>query len=154
VGYVGCALVVERQLEPLVDESIAIAASAHDVWRAIVVADIRTGWWEYLDLDASVGGRFEERWSDGRGQEMLTSGVVTEVLVDRLLILSWADDDWPTTTRVEIRLAESAGTTLVRVLHSGWEALPDGAALAEEHRAGWRMHLSNLRRCIEGVGDD
>jgi uncharacterized protein YndB with AHSA1/START domain len=83
---------------------------------------------------------------------MFTSGEVTEVVIDRLLVLSWADDDWPTTTRVEIRLADIGGTTLVRLLHAGWEALPDGAALAEEHRAGWRLHLDNLRRCVEGTG--
>jgi uncharacterized protein YndB with AHSA1/START domain len=145
-------VVVERQGEPLVDESIAIAAPAHAVWRAIVLAEVRAGWWEYLDLDATVGGRFQERWTDAGGRECLTSGVVTEVVIDRLLVLSWADDDWPTTTRVELRLAEADATTLVRVLHAGWEALPGGAALAEEHRAGWRQHLDNLRRCIEGAG--
>jgi uncharacterized protein YndB with AHSA1/START domain len=152
VGSVECVLVVEQQPEPLVDESIAIAASAHDVWRAIVVAEVRAGWWAYLDLDATVGGRVEERWTDGGGREMFTSGEVTEIVIDRLLVLSWADDDWPTTTRVEIRLADTGGTTLVRLLHTGWEALPDSAALAEEHRAGWRLHLDNLRRYVEGTG--
>ena len=80
---------------------------------------------------------------------MLTSGLVTEVVVDRLLVLSWADDDWSTTTRVEIRLAETGGVTLVRLLHTGWEALPAGAALSAAHRAGWRLHLDNLRRYVE-----
>jgi uncharacterized protein YndB with AHSA1/START domain len=141
----------EQQLEPLVDESILIAAPAYQVWRAIVVAELRADWWSYLDLDATVGGLFEERWTDGGGQEMLTSGTVTEVVVNRVLVLSWADSDWSTTTRVEVRLAQTEGTTLVRLLHAGWEALPDGAALCRGHQAGWRMHLDNLRRYVEGA---
>lgn len=136
----------------LVDESIAIAASAPAVWRAIVVAEVRAGWWGHMDLDAAVGGRFEERWTNGGGREVLTSGTVTDVVAGRLLVLSWADEDWPTATRVEVQLAATDGMTLVRLLHTGWEALPDGAALAEEHRAGWRLHLDNLRRCVEGAG--
>jgi uncharacterized protein YndB with AHSA1/START domain len=144
--------VVEQQPQPLVDESIVIAASAHEVWQAVVLAELRAGWWEYLDLDATVGGRFEERWTDGGGRELRTSGTVTEVVTDRLLVLSWANDDWPTTTRVELRLVETGGMTLIRLLHTGWEALSDGAALAEEHRVGWRLHLEDLRRCVEGAG--
>jgi uncharacterized protein YndB with AHSA1/START domain len=91
----------------LVDESVAIAASAPDVWRAIVVAEVRAGWWGHLDIDATVGGRFEERWTDGGGREVLTGGEANDVVIDGLLILCWADDDWPTTMRVEIRLAET-----------------------------------------------
>lgn len=136
--------------EPLVDESVVIAAPPPEVWHAVVVAEARAGWWSYLTLDASIGGRFEERWTDGSGRQVLTSGVVTELVVDRLLALHWADDAWPAATRVEIRLADVDAKTVVQLLHSGWEALPDGAALAEEHRMGWRMHLDNLRRCVEG----
>jgi uncharacterized protein YndB with AHSA1/START domain len=140
----------EQQSEMSVDESIVIAAPAHEVWRAIVVTALRAGWWSYLDLDATVGGRFEERWTHDGGREVLTSGVVAAAVIDRLLVLSWADDDWSTATRVEIGLAETGGTTLVRLLHTGWEALPDGAELAAEHRIGWRLHLDNLCRYVEG----
>jgi uncharacterized protein YndB with AHSA1/START domain len=98
----------------VVDESITVDASAHEVWRTIVVAEARAGWWKYLDLDATVGGRFVERWTDGSGRERLTTGVVTEVVVDRLLVLCWADEDWPAATQVAIRLAQVGGTTLHR----------------------------------------
>lgn len=133
----------------VVDESIAIDAPAHEVWRMITDAEARAAWWGYLDLDVTVGGRFVERWTDGSGREKLTTGVVTEVAADRLLALRWADEDWPAATRVEIHLARVGGTTSVRLLHTGWENLPEGVALAEEHREGWRMHLENLRRCVE-----
>lgn len=141
----------ERQPENMVDESITIASPAHHVWRTIVLAELRAGWWEYLNLDATVGGRFEERWTDSDGREMITAGVVADVIPDRLLLLEWADEDWPATTRVEIRLTETDGTTSVRLRHTGWDRLPAGADLVREHRAGWRLHLENLRRCAEGT---
>jgi uncharacterized protein YndB with AHSA1/START domain len=141
-----------RRSWPLVDESVVIAAPAHEVWRAVVEAEVRAGWWGYLELDASVGGRFEERWTDGSGRQVLTDGLVTEVVADRLLALSWKDDSWPAATQVEMRLAEDGAKTLVRLVHTGWQALPDGSALAEEHRMGWRMHLDSLRRCVEAGG--
>ncbi|MEU4447125.1 SRPBCC domain-containing protein [Actinosynnema sp. NPDC050801] len=144
----------EQQPEPLVDESTSIAKPAADVWRAITVAELRAGWWGDLDLDATVGGRFEEPWTDGDGREVLTSGTVTEVVPDQLLVLSWADEDWPATTRVEVRLTENGGTTSVRLRHSGWGALPGGEALAAEHRAGWRLHLNNLRTYVERTARD
>lgn len=145
-------IVGEQRSAPLVDESVVIAAAVHEVWRAVVVAEVRAGWWGYLQLDASVDGRFEERWTDGSGRQMRTSGVVTEVVVDQLLTLSWKDDAWPVATRVEMRLTEAGANTVVRLLHTGWQALPDGAALADDHRVGWRMHLDNLRRYVEGRG--
>jgi uncharacterized protein YndB with AHSA1/START domain len=144
-------MVTEQRPETVVDESVVIAAPAHRVWQGVVVAETRAGWWEYLRLDATVGGRFEERWRDGDGQEMITSGVVTDLIGDQLLVLQWADEHWPTTTRVEIRLEETGSATKVRVQHTGWDQLPAGVTLAEEHRAGWRLHLDNLRRCVESA---
>lgn len=85
-----------------------------------------------------------------KGGRCSPAGAVIDLAVARLLVLSWADDDWPAATRVEVRLAEADGMTAVRLLHTGWGAVPDGAALADEHRVGWRLHLDNLRRCIEG----
>ncbi|MDP4506783.1 SRPBCC domain-containing protein [Nonomuraea turcica] len=139
----------EQRKEPLVDESIAIVAPARDVWQAIVIAEIRAGWWGHLDLDATAGGRFEERWTDDGGRQARTSGKVIEVVADHLLVLSWADEGWSAATRAEIQLTEIGGSTMVRILHTGWGALPDGAALAAQHRAGWLMHLADLRRYVE-----
>ncbi|WP_169809363.1 SRPBCC family protein [Actinomadura chibensis] len=144
----------------VVDESIVIRAPARQVWRTIVDADARAGWWEYLDLDATPGGRFEERWTGDDGTEQITSGEVVELADARLLVLSWADDGWPAATRVEVTLDPGdggpddggpgdGGATTVRLRHTGWEALPDGAALAAAHRGGWLHHLDNLRRCAE-----
>jgi uncharacterized protein YndB with AHSA1/START domain len=134
---------------PVVDESTTVDAPAHRVWQAIVDPRARSGWWGYLDLDARVGGRFEERWVDADGRKKLTHGHVVDLVPERMLRLSWADEDWPAQTEVELRLDQNEQGTTVRVRHTDWERLPDAAALASEHRAGWKMHLSNLSGHLE-----
>lgn len=129
----------------VVEESATIDVPIDRVWHAIVDSDARSAWWSYLDLDAEPGGGFEELWTDQDGRQMRTHGHVLELVSPAVLRLSWADEDWPATTEVEVRLHRGDGATTVHVRHTGWERLPNGENLAEEHRAGWKMHLSNLR---------
>lgn len=132
-----------------VDEALTVAAAPASVWRAIVDNDARSSWWGYLDLEATVGGRFEERWIDEDGRPVRTYGRVVEIIPHSLLRLSWRDEEWPEATEVEIRLCEVDAGTSVAVVHTGWERLPHGADLADEHLAGWRAHLENLRDYVE-----
>ncbi|HEX2118428.1 MAG TPA: SRPBCC domain-containing protein, partial [Acidimicrobiales bacterium] len=140
--YAGTALAVH--------EAVVVAARREDVWRAIVGAEARAGWWPYLDLDATPGGRMEERWTDGAGADVVTAGEVIEVIEPRLLRLTWKDDGWPAATEVELRLERQQGGTLVAVRHTGWDSLPDPRALVAAHRAGWRAHLEDLRTLFAG----
>jgi uncharacterized protein YndB with AHSA1/START domain len=54
-------LVSDDVEEPVVDEAVTIAVPISDVWNAIADAEVRGGWWSYIDLDMNVGGRIEER---------------------------------------------------------------------------------------------
>ena len=140
------AAVYARGPDLLVAEAVLVAAPAEQVWSTIVEREERARWWPYLDLDATTGGRFEERWTDATGTEVVTSGEVLEIERSRLLRLSWKDDGWPVATEVELRLDPLRDATLVGVRHTGWSSLPDASALVPDHRAGWRMHLEDLAR--------
>lgn len=133
-----------------VDEHITISAPPNAVWPALIDAEARKKWWSYLELDPVIGGRFAERWTGPDGVDVVTSGAITELAPERLLRLTWSDADWPASTYVEITLEAVDAGTLVRVRHTGWDRLPDGARLADEHRSGWRTHLDNLRHHVEG----
>jgi uncharacterized protein YndB with AHSA1/START domain len=122
-----------------VRESVLVAAPPERVWSLIAGAEERARWWPYLDLDASPGGRMEERWDDTR-----TTGEVLEVDPPRLLRLSWKDDGWPAATEVELRVEPDHDGARVTVRHTGWEPLPDAETLVAAHRAGWRAHLDDL----------
>lgn len=133
----------------MIDEQTTIGVPPSRVWHALVDAGERSRWWRYMELDAVVGGRFIERWTGPHGEEMVTSGVVVEATPPRVLRLTWSDPGWPADTEVEITLAPVEGGTVVRVRHLGWDRFPDGSPLEEEHRAGWRVHLTNLRDSAE-----
>ncbi|MBW3580464.1 MAG: SRPBCC domain-containing protein [Actinobacteria bacterium] len=131
-------------------EELLVTASPPSVWQALVDPGRRRHWWSYLELAPVAGSEFAERWTDVDGTPVLTSGSVLDVVPDRRLRLTWRDEGWPVPTVVEITLAPAESGTVVAVRHSGWGRLPDGLRLAEEHRAGWRVHLANLRRHLEG----
>ncbi|MFI6317977.1 SRPBCC domain-containing protein [Nonomuraea sp. NPDC050556] len=127
-----------------VDESVTIPVSRERVWQALTDPDDRAEWWHDFDLDPVPGGKLEERWTDDNGTPMLTTGRVTAVSPGEHLRFSWSDERWPTITHVSISLHDLGHETLVRITESGWDAFPD--SLAADHRAGWRVHLTNLRR--------
>ena len=140
--YVGCLLAVTVR---------AILPAAPDrVWHALLDDHERSRWWPQLRrVEAVPGGRFEERWNDG-AREVLTSGVVAAVEPGRRLQLRWADEDWPSETLVELELRPEGSGASLRVTHAGWEALPDGAALARAHERGWTAHVHRLREPLAG----
>ena len=124
------------------------AASPEEVWRMLV--DPERWWGEGIELEPYVGGLFHEPWQDSSGEHH-TRGQVTELETNRLLKLSWRDDDWSFETAVEIRLREEGKGCGILLTHSGWANAPEGARsrLTSSHRAGWEHHLGNLSACAE-----
>ncbi len=129
---------------------VVIGAPADAVWRAITVAESRSRWWSYLDLDPHLGGHLTERWQDPHGQAKTTSGRVVEFRPPHLLRCTWRDDDWPAETEIESGLGPDGNRTEFRLGHSRWARL--GAIrldLRAAHAAGWRKHLADLRDHLE-----
>ena len=134
-----------------VGAEVVVGVPAGEVWRALVDGERRRQWWSYLEMVVVAGGRFTERWVDDDGSEVLTSGTVTHVVPNRELRMTWADEAWPAETTLDIVLTPVPGGTQVRVRHEGWRRLPDGERLRQEHAAGWRLHLADLRSFLEGT---
>jgi uncharacterized protein YndB with AHSA1/START domain len=132
-----------------VEETCVVAASAERVWRAVTDREERARWWRDLDLEAAPGARVLERWTGDDGTPQFTHGEVVCVVEGRLLGWRWTDAGWPAATEVELMLDEAAGATFVTVREYGWQRLPDGTRLAEQHSAGWRMHLQHLCRHVQ-----
>jgi uncharacterized protein YndB with AHSA1/START domain len=131
-----------------ITESVVVHASTGRVWQAIADPDARLRWWSSLVLEAVTGSRWEEHWTLD-GVRRVTSGTVLAVRPRELLRLSWADDDWPASTEVDLTLEDRGARTTVRVVQGGWRDLPDGVDRRRAHAAGWRHHLRNLRAALE-----
>ena len=105
-----------------------IDAPRDRIWRALTEEERIAEWWgSYVSLDARLGGRLTERWTDAGGREVVTIGEVVRLIPPRTLELRWADDDWDESTRVLFQLEEVADVTRLKLEHSGWDAFPSSS---------------------------
>ncbi len=138
---------------PVAEVDVEVAASVGAAWDAFAVREHRDRWWAGLDIDFRPGGLVLERWSDDTGRPQLTRGeVVGYDERQRAFSFRWADDGWEVATTVAVHVEEVAGGARLVVRESGFERLPDGVDIAAAHAVGWRMHLEELRRYVEGRG--
>ena len=141
-----------------IEASIDIAAPADRVWRALTEARELTRW---FPLEArvvpGVGGSMYWGWGDGWSGESR----ITAWEPDRRLTLvetrqGFDADGRPLTTPgnarelvVEITLESRAGTTTVRLVHSGFGTGADWDDELEGTSNGWQCELRNLRLYVE-----
>ena len=126
---------------------LRISRPVEAVWAGLTERQRMAQWWgEHVDLEAEPGGRFVERWSNDAGRPVETVGRVTRFAPPQCLEMTWADDDWPVTTCVSVRLEAAPDGTWLTLEHSGWDRFPgnDGAKLRDEHAVGWARHLRAL----------
>ena len=81
-------------------------------------------------LEAKVGGRFYERFSDGEEFEV---GRVIACEPPKRIVFSWKDPSWKAPTEVEVRFSPAGNGTRVDLEHRGFEA----AGVQPQEAAGW-----------------
>ncbi len=93
-------------------------------------------------IEPFVGGRFIEvhDLDAGTGLEV---GRVTAWEPGERLGLTWSQVGWPdgVTTDVVVTFAPAAGGTRVRLEHSGFDRVPEGAAFVGGYDQGWKEVL-------------
>jgi uncharacterized protein YndB with AHSA1/START domain len=93
-------------------------------------------------LEARIGGRFFERYTDGEESEI---GRVTAFEPPARVAFTWRQASWNADTHVEVRFAAEGDGTRVTLLHGGWEALADAARKAHDsYVGGWDFVLSRF----------
>jgi uncharacterized protein YndB with AHSA1/START domain len=83
-----------------------------------------------------VGGEIVETLADGTTSVW---GTVTDWKPPHRVAFSWhAGTPVAEATLVEVTFTEDEpGSTVVRLVHSGWERRPDGASIREGYESGW-----------------
>jgi uncharacterized protein YndB with AHSA1/START domain len=101
-------------------------------------------------IEAGVGGRIIETWSDG--QEVSWGSVLAWEPPHRLR-LAWNPNRTRTVrTEVEVTFSASPMGTLVRLEHRGWERLGDRAAVARAgYEVGWPRVLARLEERVVSI---
>jgi uncharacterized protein YndB with AHSA1/START domain len=85
---------------------------------------------------AGVGGEIVETLADGSTSVW---GTVTDWAPPHRVAFTWhAGTPAAEATRVEVTFTEDVpGSTVVRLVHSGWERRPDGASVRDGYESGW-----------------
>ncbi len=89
-----------------------------------------------VTFGAGPGGAIVETLTDGTTS---TWGTITDWKPPHRVAFSWHAGTPPAgATRVEVTFtADEPGSTVVRLVHSGWERRPDGARARYSYESGW-----------------
>ncbi|WP_417317065.1 SRPBCC family protein [Emcibacter sp.] len=136
----------------MISLTLPIMADPATVWACLTENKHLTKWWDDgVSLEPRVGGAFEERWFDRKGNEKITRGTVKALEKDSKLHLTWTDEDWEVDTEVVVTLTPAETGTELTLSHTGWEGFMGDLmdTLRETHEAGWQSHLHNLKSYAE-----
>lgn len=122
----------------------SIAAPAAALYQAFTNATALTGWLcDTATVQPQPGGRIYFAWDSG----YYCTGEYLELEENKKIVFSWRGKDEPT-TRTEILLRESQGTTELTLTHSGIE----GIEAQDSFRKEWAESLENLdSTCTSGA---
>ena len=135
------------QTDLTVRKSVVVDAPSDHAFR-VFTEGIAT-WWplpthslqgenaETVEIEPRLGGGVVERWADGHANW----GEVTAWEPPSRLAFTWHLGNLEKPTQVEVTFVEEAGRTRVELVHSGWEALEDGAEKSQGYTQGWAMIL-------------
>jgi uncharacterized protein YciI len=102
---------------------------------------------------AFAGGQIIERAADGREAVW---GTVTRWEPPAAVAFTWHPGyEAERASQVEVTFATAGAQTLVRVIHSGWEAFDDPAAMRAEYDKGWPGVIgAYVEHAAQQGGDD
>jgi uncharacterized protein YndB with AHSA1/START domain len=143
-----------------IEKSIELKAPVSRVWQALI--DHREfGTWFGVKLDAPfVPGKMSRGRITHPGYEHLTwEAVVQKIEPERLFSFTWhpyaidPNHDYSSEppTLIEFTLEETAGGTLLRVVESGFDKIPDHRRQEAFFRneGGWSEQMKNIARHVE-----
>jgi uncharacterized protein YndB with AHSA1/START domain len=127
-----------------------IAASADDVWNAIVDPKIAATYWQNVNLsDWKPGSKWEHR-DPGKDGSLRLAGKVLEVSRPKRLVLTWAFPEDASneekTSRVTFQIEPLGKVVRLTVTHDKLEA---GSKMLEGITDGWPKVLSSMKSLLE-----
>jgi uncharacterized protein YndB with AHSA1/START domain len=141
---------------------VEIAAPADAVWRGITEASEIVRWFApQADVSPGEGGRITLSWGPGmEGSSRITvwePGRHLRLVEERPNgprnceaggVVQAVDDSKPVEVVLDYYLEAKGGSTVLRLVHSGFGATSDWDGEFESTRYGWMMFLRNLRHAI------
>jgi uncharacterized protein YndB with AHSA1/START domain len=137
---------------PRVDKSVELNVPTSRVWRALTDYH-EMAKWSGVQLEGPfVPGKTARGRMTTPGYEHIPWEVAVQKMVpERLFSYTWQDREGEPSTLVEFTLETTARGTRLRVVESGFEALPGKRAeeAARDHEGGWGAQLSSIAQYIK-----
>ncbi len=143
-----------------IEKTVRLAASRSRVWRAVTDSG-EFGQWFRVEMEGPfVAGETVSGQIKYPGYEHLSMHVMVDVIEpETRFSFRWypgpqePDDlEGAPTTTVEFLFEEAGEGTLLRVIESGFEALPPALrdSSFRENEKGWREQIRNIERYVDG----
>jgi uncharacterized protein YndB with AHSA1/START domain len=135
---------------------LILPASPERVWAALTQPEGLSAWFgQQASVDLRPGGEISFSWDHPDGERLTNGGVIEVVEPHRRFVFRWRPDVGPEhaarvagiTTRVEFTLEPHADCTLLRMVESGFAALPPDLwrTAFDGNDSGWTRELGELR---------
>ena len=122
-----------------IEIEVEVGASPEEVWKAISEGEgIRRWFSPEARVNPGVGGSVWLSWGDG------IEGEGTIEVWEPSKHLRWTEGSGATLTAVDFHIETRGGTTIVRLVHSGFSASADWDEYYDATEAGWTYFLWNL----------
>lgn len=128
----------------VIDLSVEIAASPQDLWRCLTDPEELARWFPLsARVEPGEGGSIWVSWGPG-----VEYGQRIQVW-DPPRHLRTGEEAGPVQLAVDWHIEGKGGTTVLRLVHSGFGGGPEFDAMYEGVHAGWSYFLQNLRHYLE-----
>jgi uncharacterized protein YndB with AHSA1/START domain len=122
-----------------IEMEVTVDAPVEAVWKALSEGDEMQRWFPpEARIEPGVGGRILVSWGPGMEGE----GMIERWEPNRRI--AWVQGGMPVRVVVDFELEGRGGTTVVRLVHSGFGADSDWDEMYDSTRAGWTYFLFNL----------
>ena len=144
-------------MEPLsVIKEVEVGAPIDRVWHFVGTAEGLGRWFEAeVVLEQKAGGHYEERGAH-EGVPYLIAGTVVNIDPPRELVVSCRiettpESTWPIYTTMTFTLKTTDVGTMVKLVHSGFENLPESyrEGYLKGFHAGWSATFERFPSVIE-----
>jgi uncharacterized protein YndB with AHSA1/START domain len=137
-----------KDTDQAITRQVEIEASPEAVWEALTTKEGLESWFPLeAAVEPGVGGSITLSW--GPGVEG-TAPIGTWEEGRRLVwIEGGSDDPAAVPVAVDFQIEGRSGKTVVRLVHSGFQATDDWGEFADHLDSGWRYFLFNLKHYLE-----
>ncbi len=134
-----------------IEKKITINAPVSEVWDALTNPQKLEEWMLMANtFEPVLGKKFTFKAEGMENWDGYFHCQIKELEINKKLVYTWNSQMINAETLVTIIISESDGKTELKLIHTGWEKLPEEARkqMIEGHTKGWELRLSEKLKSL------